>query len=82
MSIEDIDDSAHNNENKFITLAYIKSEKDIDDDLEDSKLLTMIADTNYVMTDLLTPVIDLINTSNTKFFDKARSVALMYFDYL
>lgn len=82
MSIEDIDDSAHNLENKFLTLAYIKSEKDIDDDLEDDKLQTIITDANYVMTDLLTPVIDLIDTSNTKFFDKARSVTLMYFDYL
>lgn len=82
MSIEDIDDSAHNNENQFLTLNFIKSVKDFDDNLEDSKLLAIIADANYTMTDLLTPVIDLIDTSNTKFFDKAQSVTLMYFDYL
>jgi len=82
MSIEDIADVSHNNENQFLTLAYIKSEKEIDDDLEDDKLQTIIADANYTMTDLLTPVIDLIDTSNTKFFDKARSVTLLYFDYL
>jgi len=75
-------DAAENNANQLLNLKSVKDDKDIDDNLSDNKLLKIIVKTNQLMSMALTPFIDNIDLADTKFFDRARNVALTYFDYL